>query len=120
MKLSHSFMVLIVIVLQKSSYSDVALAKYCLYASFLPWCYLFFGPDENPPTSITRMRMLLMFLSLWRYPEMLSSALYLFIFPNQEDRVEVKVEEVPAPLTQLAHSSTLEHEVGFCPNTPIM
>lgn len=51
---------------------------------------------------------------------MLSSSLYLFIFLNQEDHVEVKVEEVPAPLTQLAHSSTLEHEVGFCPNTPVM
>lgn len=114
------------VLLQKSNYfqldcSDMALAKFCLYASFLPLVLLFvFAPGENPPTSITRMRMLVVFLSLWRYPEMLSFALYLFIFPNQEDCVEVKVEDVPAPLTQLAHSSTLEHEVGFCPNTPFM
>lgn len=30
---------------------------------------------------------------------------------SQDDGARVKVEEVPAPLTQLAHSSTLEEEV---------
>lgn len=31
--------------------------------------------------------------------------------PYQEDDAKVKEEEEPAPLTQLAHSSTLEEEV---------
>lgn len=31
--------------------------------------------------------------------------------PDQEDEAKVKEEEEPAPLTQLAHSSTLEQEV---------
>lgn len=36
--------------------------------------------------------------------------------PDQEDDAKVKTEEEPAPLTQLAHSSTLEQEV--CPSLP--
>lgn len=58
--------------------------------------------------------------SLLFYPESSDSPLPQFYLPflsiclslsNQQDDAKVKEEEEPAPLTQLAHSSTLEQEV---------